>query len=82
MAGGNAKMNKFYNVGAERDYGTPAVTGAATGPVGHECQRGSFVEQAQLAGGLCRILAVRRVGEDAATQEVAMEVGHQRADVA
>src|SRR6185437_7041634 len=56
-----------------------AVRRRSPGLLDDEGERVRLVEQAQLAA---RRLAVRRIGEDAAAEKVAVEVGDERADVA
>ena len=57
----------------------PAVGGRASRLLGDERERRRLVEQPQLAP---RGLAVGGIEEDAAREQVAVEVGHQRSHVA
>src|SRR5215831_1036285 len=54
-----------------------AVDRGAAGLLDDERERVRLVEKAQLAA---RRLGVRRIREDAAAEQVAVEVGHERAD--
>ena len=56
-----------------------AVRAGAARLFGHVAERVRFIAQAQFAGGR---LDVARVEEDAALEQVAVEIGDQRADVA
>ena len=52
------------------------------GVLGDHRDRGRLVEEPQLPARVLRILVVQRVGEDAALEERAVEIRHERPDVA